>query len=203
MRARCSCAAKNQPACKPTNLSYDERSAKCQTRRPWGQRCRDCADAHSFAEYNFSGRAMQPLDAVRKFASDGTLSAMSLPPALLHGSKYASGNLLPSIAGQALSRQCALQEWSAAARAALWHQALRRHDDGRDGEHGLPALLYWKAREKTLLVVVPNAPLGELEAHLGDLASYGSTFEKAWLGSDTEDVRVQRRETFAFSVAAA
>ena len=46
---------------------------------------------------SYTGRAMQPLEAVRHFASNDILSRtrwMGEPPALLHGSKYGSGHFL-------------------------------------------------------------------------------------------------------------
>ena len=194
-RSQPSAIAKNQRPCKPTDVSVHKRMTSTFVRDALD----DLAHQQNFVEYNYSGRAMQPLDAVRKLSSDKKLKGISMPPALLHPSKYASSNLLYGCPHDLPYGDVEYKEGEAPPREVLFGATLcgclmmtLSENEAR------PALLYWKHKHNEMLVVVVDAPLGELEAELGDLSRQGSAFEEHWLGDDVNDIRVQRREAFAY-----
>ena len=150
---------------------------------------------------SYTGRAMQPLEAVRHFASNDILSRtrwMGEPPALLHGSKYGSGHFLYGTEVPAIHEDVAYRDGNAPPQDFLFKAKLcgafvmRVHM-----EETRPVLVYWKERERKLIFMVLRAPLGKLEAVLSNLAEEASDFEKRWMEGQVVDVMEQRRQVFA------
>ena len=160
-------------------------------------------EEHDYAEQCCSGKAMQPLDAVRRFACGGAaekLLGYGAPPALLHPSKYASSNFLYGAEDMGLHDDVGYKDGLAPPREMLMGAQLvgcMTMNVDMPSNTAQPALLYWKPKVRELLVVVVKAPIGHMEAILGNTSREGTPFERAWMEGHASDVMDQRREVFS------